>query len=82
MVVTPDTLAALKQLRGDTETLEPTMILVFRAFEVADKPASGQYGESRGSGRGELVSNLVEIPSRRFSSSGGDCLLRAHRQLG
>ena len=26
--------------------------------------------------------NLVEIPSRRSSSSGGNCLLRARRQLG
>ena len=30
----------------------------------------------------ELVSRVVEIPSRRLSSSGGNCLLVAHRQLG
>ena len=30
----------------------------------------------------ELVSNLVEIASRRSSSSGGYCLLSARRQLG
>ena len=29
----------------------------------------------------ELVSIVVEIPSRRFSSSGSDCLLGTHRQL-
>ena len=32
--------------------------------------------------RQELVSNVVEIASRWFSSSGGDCPLDAHRQLG
>ena len=31
---------------------------------------------------GELVSNVVEIASRWFSSSSGDGLLGAHRQLG
>ena len=30
----------------------------------------------------ELVSNVVEIASRWFSSSSGDCPLDAHRQLG
>ena len=30
----------------------------------------------------ELVSNVVEIASRWFSSSSGDCPLEAHRQLG
>ena len=30
----------------------------------------------------ELVSNLVEIASRLFSSSSGDCILSAHRQFG
>ncbi len=30
----------------------------------------------------ELVSNVVEIPSRRSNSLGGDLLLGTHRQLG
>ena len=30
----------------------------------------------------ELVSNLVETPSRQFNSSGGDCLLSTHWQFG
>ena len=46
VVVTPDTLAALKQLREDSEAWtdnEP----VFRTINVSDKSPRGQYGEGR-----------------------------------
>ena len=43
---------------------------------IAPKPVCQKYLPV------ELVSNVVEIASRWFSSSGGDCPLGAHRQLG
>ena len=47
-----------------------------------DNASLAPFADSAGVLRGELVSNVVEIASRWFSSSSGDGLLGAHRQLG
>ena len=47
-------------------------------WSVADEVLRDLYVR----GKYELVSNVVEIASRWFSSSSGDCPLEAHRQLG
>ena len=49
VVITPDTLAALKLLRQDSEAWTDDESGVW-AFDVSDKPARGQHGESRRTG--------------------------------
>ena len=69
VVVTPDTLAALKQLREDSEAWTDDDSGI-RAINVSDKSPRGQYGEGRGTGRRVLGSFGTSGAGHQDDSSG------------